>query len=267
MKVFVLGSSGMLGTYVYKYFYQIGYDVVSVTRAELNAASANSMDILGLGITAGDVVINCMGLIKQRSGTTDLAFILVNSVFPRVVSNVCESVGAYFIHVTTDCVFDGLVGDYIESSPHTALDIYGRSKSLGEPENATVIRTSIIGEELANKLSLIEWVKSQAGKVVNGFTNHFWNGVTCLEFAKLCEIIINTDNFWLGVKHIHSPEVVNKYELIELISSAYGLGVVVVPFSTPTSCNRSLNSERESIVLPTPTLKEQLVELRSFNLS
>jgi hypothetical protein len=97
-----------------------------------------------------------------------------------------------------NCVFNGAEGGYVESSPHTAMDIYGRSKSLGESESATIIRTSIIGEELSNKLSLVEWVKSQAGKSVNGYLNHFWNGITCLQFAKICDYMLKNDLFWKG---------------------------------------------------------------------
>ena len=266
MRVFVLGSSGMLGCYVYKYLNQEGYNVVSVNRDSLDASLSNYYDVKQLGIAQGDVVINCMGLISHRKDLDDVVFLLVNSVFPRLVANVCESVGANFIQVSTDCVFTGNEGGYVESSPHLAMDIYGRSKSLGEPDNATIIRTSIIGEELRNKLSLVEWVKSQEGKTVNGYLNHFWNGVTCLQFAKICDYIIKNDLFWKDVKHIHSPNKISKFGLILAISHIYELGVEVEEFKTPKKCDRSLKSERTDVLIETPDLYDQIKEMKDFKI-
>lgn len=266
MRVFILGSSGMLGRYVDTYFRQQRYDVCSVNRDELNAAEATYLSILSLGIGPGDVVINCVGVISHRKNIDATEFLLVNSVFPRLVANVCESAGANFIQVSTDCVYTGLEGGYVESSLHTAMDIYGRSKSLGEPENATVIRTSIIGEELRNKLSLLEWVKSNTGKTVNGFINHFWNGITCLQFAKTCDYIIKNNMFWRGVKHIYSPNKISKFGLILAISNTYNLGVKVKEFKTPEKCDRTLKSERIDVDIKVPHLYEQLEEMKYFNI-
>lgn len=266
MNVFVLGSTGMLGGYVYKYLNQEGYNVVSVTRDKLDASLPNYYEVQQLGIKEGDIVINCIGAISHRKNTSKAQFLLVNSVFPRIVADVCEDIGAHFIQVTTDCVFTGDEGGYIESSPHTAMDIYGRSKSLGEPESATIIRTSIIGEELSNKLSLVEWVKSQAGKTVNGYLNHFWNGITCLQFAKICDYIIKNDLFWKGVKHVFSPNKISKFGLILSISHIYGLAVTVKEFKTPEKCDRSLKSERTDIVIETPNLYTQIEEMKKFNI-
>ena len=267
MRVFILGSSGMLGRYVDSYLRQVGYSVVSVTRAELSASRTSYFNVMSLGMERGDVVINCMGVIKQREDRDATEFILVNSVFPRMVANVCEVVEARFIHITTDCVFTGEEGGYVESSPHLAMDVYGRSKSLGEPENATIIRTSIIGEELFNKLSLVEWVKANAGKTLNGFINHFWNGITCLQFAKVCDHIIKNKLFWRGVKHVHSPNKISKFGLILAISNIYDLGVNVKEFKTSEKCDRSLKSERTDVIIEVPHLYEQLKEMKNFNIN
>jgi dTDP-4-dehydrorhamnose reductase/intein/homing endonuclease len=165
-----------------------------------------------------------------------------------------------------NCVFNGAEGGYVESSPHTAMDIYGRSKSLGESESATIIRTSIIGEELSNKLSLVEWVKSQAGKSVNGYLNHFWNGITCLQFAKICDYMLKNDLFWKGVKHIHSPNKISKFGLILAISNIYELGVEVKEFKTPEKCDRSLKSERTNVLIEVPGLYDQIKEMKEFKI-
>lgn len=266
MKIYVLGSSGMLGNYVYKYFSASGYNTTGITREHLDASKLKYSELFGLGVVEGDVVINCIGVIKQRGATTDTEFLLVNSLFPRMAAQMCEVVGANFIHMTTDCVFDGSTGDYTESSSHSATDIYGKSKSLGEPEEATVVRTSIIGEEKVNKFSLVEWVKGKSGCTVNGFVNHFWNGVTCLQLAKVFEHIIKHKLFWQGTKHIYSPNKISKYELVSMLSDIYDLGITVNKYKAPEDCDRALSSERSSIALTLPSIYQQIEDMKAFSL-
>lgn len=196
MRVIVLGKNGMLGRYVYKYLGK-KYDVIGTTRKQLDVLDFKRELLCSPNFRNGDVVINCIGLIKQRNDITRAEYIAANSLFPNTVADYCASNGLKFIQISTDCVYDGIKGSYNEESEHNATDLYGISKSLGEPENATVIRTSIIGEEVKNKLSLLEWVKSNSGKDINGFTNHIWNGITCLQFAKVCDEII--ENIFFGV--------------------------------------------------------------------
>lgn len=266
MKIFVFGSTGMLGTYVTKYFSLKDYEVIPISRKKVDINKVTERILLGSTINKDDVVINCAGLIKQRVGTTEYDFIKVNTVFPHMLAKTCESKGAKLIHVSTDCVFDGLTGGYNEGNLHNATDIYGRSKSLGEPSSATVIRTSIIGEERNNFLSLLEWVKSNKNGTVNGFTNHMWNGMTCLKFAELCECIIRNNLFWSSVKHVFSPKVVNKYELVSLISDIYDLNITVIPTEAPNVCDRSLTSVREDILITMEALEVQLQKMLDFRI-
>ena len=100
---------------------------------------------------------------------------------------------------------------------HTATDIYGTTKSLGESQKSTIIRTSIIGEELTGQNSLLEWIKSNKNKTINGFANHYWNGVTCLTLSKIIKSIIDKKDYWTGVRHIFSPNTVTKYDLCKYI--------------------------------------------------
>lgn len=264
MKIFVLGYTGMLGRYVYTYFKLKSYNVIGLSRKDLDAANIQREDLNSLLLTKDSVIINCMGVINSRNGISDLEFIQVNSVFPHLLSNMCEEIGSKFIHVTTDCFVEGTKGNYNESFISDAKDIYGKTKSLGEPRNATVIRTSIIGEELNNKRSLLEWVKSNRGKEVLGYTNHVWNGMTCLQFAKICKYIIDNKLFWLGVKHLYSPEAITKYELVKLISKIYDLNIKVISHETETVCDRTLTSIRNEIMIDIPSLETQLIEMKSF---
>lgn len=266
--IYVLGSTGMLGRYVHSYLQAADFDVTPVARDTLDATKSQAIIfkvLYALGVGKDDVVINCMGVIKQRGRVSDATFLLVNSVFPHILSDYCEQRGANLIHVTTDCVFSGGKGDYAEWDVHDAKDIYGKSKSAGEPTNATVIRTSIIGEELHNKNSLLEWVRSMEGGEINGYTNHIWNGVTCLQFAKICELIINKDLYWEGVKHVYSYETYNKYDLVKLIRDTYALDLTVKPVVTELSCDRSLSTMYD-LLFDLPTLAEQLEETKLYNL-
>ena len=268
MKIFVLGHTGMLGRYVSSYFMTKGFDVIGLDRNDINAMNSNESQLRAIlfhkGMRENDVVINCMGLIKQKKEVTDLEFILVNSVFPRVLANVCESEKSRLIHITTDCVFSGLRGLYDEDDIHDPTDMYGKSKSFGEPLNCTVVRTSIIGEELKGKLSFIEWVKSNQDKTVNGFDNWVWNGITCLQFAKVCEEIIEKNLWWQGVRHIFTPEPIVKSNLVELVSQIYKLNVAVNHMQAPEKSDRSLSTIYTDIPIMIPTLETQLYHLYDY---
>jgi dTDP-4-dehydrorhamnose reductase len=266
VKIFIFGSTGMLGTYVTKYFSTKGYEVVPVSRKNIDISKVTDSILMNSTISRGDVVINCAGLIKQRAGTTEYDFIKINSMFPHMLSMMCETKGAKLIHISTDCVFDGVWGGYNENDEHNATDIYGRSKSLGEPSDATVIRTSIIGEEKTNFLSLLEWVKANKDSTVNGFTNHYWNGITCLKFAEVCEHIIKNNLFWSSVKHIFSPNIFSKYELVKMISDVYDLNINVIPVECQNKCDRSLTTIRRSIIIPIEDLETQLHIMKEFKI-
>ena len=153
---------------------------------------------------------------------------------------------------------------YSEIDAYDVSDVYGMSKALGEPANCTVIRTSIIGEEVGQKRSLVEWVKNSANKTVAGFTNHYWNGMTCLQFAKICNELITQKMYWEGIRHLFSNSV-TKMELVQLISQEYDLNVTVEPKEASFICNRTLKSVyflAESFGLP--SLAQQIKQMKEF---
>jgi len=266
MRIILFGSNGMLGSYLKKYLND--RQVVSLTRSDIDISTSsgseiNSYLINTIRLSKSDVIINAAGVIKQREyNVKDM--ITVNSLFPHILSDIKKQIGCEVVHVTTDCVFSGNVGKYIESDQHDCLDDYGKSKSLGEPTDITVIRTSIIGEEGSNKKSLIEWVKSNKGKIVSGYENHLWNGVTCLELSKFIEYIIDSNLYWDGVKHIFS-NTVSKYELVSMINEIYKLDMVVNKVDTPNNCFRNLSSVSDCSYI-FKNLYEQIKELREFEI-
>lgn len=266
-KLFIFGSNGMLGQYLKNYL-QDYYKVITVNRKDLDASKTDKEKIKSLlkskNFNENDVVLNCVGTIKPRVdelGT--LNAILVNSVFPHILSESVLELNGKMIHFTTDCVYDGFDGNYIELNSHNITDVYGRTKSLGEPNNITVIRTSIIGEELDNKRSLVEWIKSNKNGEINGFNNHYWNGVTCLQLAKICHNIIKSDSFWVGVRHIFS-NILSKYDLLELINSIYDLNIKVNEVASNQKIDRTLNTTYQKIEVP--YLRQQIREMKDFKL-
>lgn len=265
MKVYVFGFTGMLGRYVYTYLKSKNYDAVGISRETIDASVFNEQQLKSAlsykGFRKGDIVINCMGTIKPQVDKLGVVTaIKVNSLFPHYLANICEQEGYKMIHITTDCVFGCNGEKNTEELPHDCTDVYGKTKSLGEPNNCTVVRSSIIGEEVGQSRSLIEWVKSMENKSANGYTNHYWNGVTCLQMAKVFEIIISSNKYWIGVRHIFSPEIVNKYELVQMISDIHGLNVHLTPVEAPTKCDRSLSTIYTDTDIYIPPLKEQIEE-------
>lgn len=267
-RIVVLGSTGMLGHKVFEHFSNLeGYEVFGSYRNKSVAPDKNSFAFDAESpdwskIPECDYVLNCIGVIKPFMKDNTIGAIKINSLFPWVLSEWCENNNTRLIHITTDCVFSGNDGSYTEESLHDCLDDYGKSKSLGEPTNCMVIRTSIIGEEIHKNASLIAWAKTQKGKSVNGFLNHHWNGVTTLEYAKVCQQVIEKGLYEVGLHHVHSPQPVNKFELLQIISDRFELELDVNPFETANSCDRSLSSTGELInKLQISTIKEQIRDL------
>jgi dTDP-4-dehydrorhamnose reductase len=269
MKIFVFGKTGMLGRYVYTYLKEKSYNVVGVGRKEVNASdSTNSLQkFIQDNMSKGDVVVNCMGTIKPRVDELgDINAIKVNSIFPRELANLCEQYGVKLIHPTTDCVYTGSKGDYNENDPYDVSDVYGMTKALGEPSNCTVVRTSIIGEEVGQGRSLVEWIKGNKGGNTNGYLNHYWNGVTCLQFGKIVETMIEKDLFWTGIKHLHSNKV-DKYELSSIINKHFNLGITITPMEVSTSVDRSMTTIYEDNLkqFNIPNLDIQIREMYDFH--
>ena len=263
--IFIFGSNGMLGRYINLYLSLTNkYKIITLDRTKYDVIKDNSNKLKEI-LTPNSIVINCIGIIPQTNRNNTKEYLKVNSIFPNMLSVLCNELNIKIIHITTDCVFSGKKGNYTELDEHDETNMYGISKSLGEPENCTVIRTSIIGEELKSNKSLLEWVRSNKNKEINGYSNHYWNGVTCLQLAKIIEEIITKDLYWIGVKHIFSPNNLSKYELSNLINVIYNLNIKINKHNTENNINKTLSSIHNNI-FNIPELKYQIQELFQFKL-
>lgn len=278
MKIAVLGATGMLGAAVSKYMIEhYGVEnVVFSARQDAPPALIGSEKWIQLSLPLEneyslckipndvDYVINCIGIIKpmvEKVGMVNTIY--ANAIFPHVLAEYCNRHDIRLIQITTDCVYSGKKGMYIESDPHDVSDVYGRTKSLGEPvDKSMVLRTSIIGQEITKAASLVEWVKSNRGGEVNGFTDHLWNGVTTRMFAKCCAHIMDQDLWAPELYHIFSPNIVDKCELVSMISDQLDLGIKVNPVRAPQSIDRTLDTTLNLCeALYIPDLHKQMEEL------
>lgn len=223
-KIAVLGVGGMLGRAVHDLFLKQDYNLLGVTRKELDAEFATKKDVAIL-LRGCDYVINCIGVIKPYIHGDDpvevARAVRVNALFPYILAGATESIGAKVIQIATDCVYDGTRGRYAESDQHNASDVYGKTKSLGEisAPHFLNLRTSIIGREEKNFLSLLEWfLRQPRGAEIKGFRNHYWNGVTVDAFSKICLGIVSS-SWWLsGVQHLVPNDSVSKAQLLFLFA-------------------------------------------------
>lgn len=215
-----------------------------------------------------DVVVNCVGLIKQLESAKDpIPAIQVNALLPHRLLSVCRVAGARLIHISTDCVFDGQKGSYREADSSNAYDLYGRSKYLGEiadAEDAITLRTSIIGHELGSRNGLVEWFLHEQG-TVKGFKEAYFSGLPTVELAHLVRDLVIPRADLHGLYHV-SVDRISKFELLTLVSQSYGVGKEIVPDSA-LRIDRSLNSDRfrAATGYTPPSWRDLVTAMRDFH--
>lgn len=240
-KVLVLGGTGMLGQGVLKAFSNSKFEVVVSKRSKTGDsaylgnpsvifdASSSPLEELDNILSEGDFIINCIGIIKPHIKDDDKTqrriALEINGLFPDKLADFSEKRGIKVIQIATDCVYSGIEGKYDEDSSFDALDVYGKTKSLGEvPSNSMMhLRVSIIGTEAGRSTSLWEWVRNQPRSAqINGFTDHEWNGITTYHFGRIARGIIESGLFKPGVFHVVPTGEVSKFELVSEIAKASG---------------------------------------------
>jgi dTDP-4-dehydrorhamnose reductase len=192
-----------------------------------------------------DAVVNCVGVVKQLAGAKDpVESIAINALFPHVLARACAARAARLIHVSTDCVFDGTRGGYREADRPDAVDLYGRSKALGETvgPGCLPMRTSIIGRELGGTAGLVEWFLSRRGGTADGYAGAVFSGFTTGVLADLILRVLSQHPTLEGLYHV-SADPIDKLTLLTLLDRAFGAGVAITPRSEPR-IDRSLDSTR-----------------------
>lgn len=261
MKIMVLGVTGMLGNAMFRVM-SGSTDLAVYGTARSESARRHFPDNLSSKIIVGtdvenndslvrtfaavrpDVVVNCVGLVKQLMDANDpLQAVPINTLLPHRLAALCLATSARLVHISTDCVFSGAKGNYLETDFPDAYDLYGRSKLLGEVDypHAITLRTSIIGHELSGNRSLINWFLAQQG-TVKGFTRAIFSGLPTVELATVVRDIVLPRKDLHGLYHV-SAKPINKYDLLQLVAKTYGKNIEIIP-SESLVIDRSLNSDR-----------------------
>jgi dTDP-4-dehydrorhamnose reductase len=283
VKILVLGASGMLGNAMLRVLAEAdAHDVYATARsgavrrhfaptlAERIIASVDVENADALARLFDEVrpqaVINCIGLVKQLAAAADpLQALPINALLPHRLARLCGLVGARLVHVSTDCVFDGSKGNYRESDPSDAEDLYGKSKYLGEvayPHTIT-LRTSIIGRELDGAHGLVGWFLAQNGKV-RGYTKAVFSGLPTVELSRIVRDVVLPRPELSGLYHVAAAPIA-KYELLRLVAAAYGKAIEIEP-DDRVVIDRSLDATRfrEATGYVAPPWPELVARMRDF---
>lgn len=235
LKILVLGSHGMIGSGLIRYLQEMGYQVNALSRSQFEVFAMDSLNIIADKLTKNaqfieaDWVINCIGIVKQYEILYDHKHIeYMNGIFPQFLSEIIKGWNKKLLHISSDCVFSGSTGNYDETIKPDALDVYGKSKALGEviSDTSLVVRTSTIGIENGSTHGLLSWYSSQI-MPVEGYKNVIYSGVS------LRELCVSIHHLWdLGVdKGLYnvSGEPISKFDLLSLL---YMLAIGPKPIPT-----------------------------------
>ena len=239
MRIAVLGATGMLGHKVYQICKE-RFETWAIGRMSYNSISKYNLfsrdryiggidarDMGGItrafAVVKPDVVVNCIGIIKQSPLASDpITSLEVNALFPHRLSVLCQAIGARLIHIKARCVFSGNKGMYTEDDIADAVDLYGRSKYLGEVAGSSsclTLRTSIIGRELGSRNGLLEWFLANRGKTVKGYSLAIFSGFTTVALARIIADVIDKCTYLDGLWQV-SSDPISKYELLCMINRA-----------------------------------------------
>lgn len=270
--VVILGCTGMLGSMMLDFFVRSHeFDIIAICRnhkdgkllknkypkvdfRKLDVEKASLKGMMDVTRDA-DWLINAIGITKPYIHDDNpeevQKAILVNSFFPHLLASVAKNTDSKVIQIATDCVYSGQKGQYVETDHHDALDVYGKTKSLGEVFGDRIyhLRCSIIGPQLKEHNSLMDWLLCQPkGAEVSGFTNHKWNGITTLHFAKICLGIIKKGADLPYIQHIVPADSINKSGLLKTIAREFRCNDIVInEIEAPTAVDRTLLTENAKL--------------------
>jgi dTDP-4-dehydrorhamnose reductase len=258
MKILILGGSGMLGHKLWQVLsrthecfvtFRKSFDAYRAFGIFDERRSVCHVDVLRHDVlervfasVSPQVVVNAVGIVKQLKEATDpLRSLEINAALPHRLALLCRRAGARLIHVSTDCVFSGERGCYIESDVTDARDLYGRTKALGEVtcDGCLTLRTSMVGRELETSHGLVEWFLGQRGGTVKGFSRAIFSGLVTAELARIIDRLICEQRDFSGLYHLAALPI-SKYELLCRVRDRLSVPVTIIPDDS-VSCDRSLN--------------------------
>jgi dTDP-4-dehydrorhamnose reductase len=299
-KVLILGGSGMLGSMTVDLFSRdSSLDVTATVRSGRIKENSNAYltgvnwELFETGdfidnsrnyehLRNFDYIINCIGITKPYCNDNNPREIMnaieVNSLFPNLLAQMLLDSDTRILQIATDCVYSGKKGNYTETDKHDALDVYGKTKSLGESkyENIYNLRCSIIGPEFDRRAFLIEWFLNQPqNAVLNGYANHDWNGLTTLHFAKICLGIVKNDIDLPNLLHIIPTGTISKYEMLKCFADVFHRkDIDINKFEAPEKIDRTISTVyknknmdlwKAAGYVSIPTVKDLISEMAAYD--
>lgn len=266
-KILILGSTGMLGHQVVHYFSRLkNYQVMDIAfrsklRDETIVLDVTNKTELEDIVTKlkPDFIVNCIGVLIHGSINVENA-IYLNAYLPQQLKTISKNIGAKLIHISTDCVFSGKKGGYIETDVRDGKGVYARTKILGEviDDLNVTLRTSIVGPELKPKgEGLFHWFMHQS-ESVNGFTESYWSGVTTIELSRFIEYAIN--HGLTGLYHVTNGRAISKYELLKLFGKYTKKDIEIIPVSGK-KVNKSFIDTRNLVDYSVPSYEVMIEEM------
>ena len=271
MRILVLGAAGMAGHMITLYLLEKGYDVVGLARRPLSFSPYIVQDVLDTQalknvVSQGeyDVIINCIGVLNQFVDRNIAKGIYINSYLPHFLVDCVKDTKTKIIHLSTDCVFSGDKGSYLEKQDTDSKSLYGKSKALGEiNENGHLtIRTSIVGPDINKEgIGLLNWFLTSTN-TVKGYDKVIWTGVTTLTLAKAIEALMFQEVD--GLIHLVNNTSISKYDLLHLFNSLRYKGMIEIKNDSSIYCNKSLVSTRTDYEFQVPSYEQMVDELKEW---
>lgn len=262
MKILILGANGMAGHMIMKYLLSKNFSVSGVNRDQIDFSYKDQIDKLHLN--SFDFVLNCVGILVQEANAFPHKALLINSWLPKYLEYMLKDCNTRLVHLSTDCVFDGKKGGYLESDLPNETNMYGTSKSLGEINNQkdVTLRTSIIGPETKKEgTGLMHWFVNKSPDMVDGWENAIWNGITTLQLAKCVEKYFEKP--YCGIIHVvEKKNKITKYNLLRKINSIFDLKKTINKVNASKNIDKSLVNSK--IKFEIPNYDTQLIELKEF---
>lgn len=267
-KILVVGSKGMAGHIIRQLLIESNlFTIVDISRDGESFKSTYTFDLTDLKrlesvleIENPDLIVNCVGVLNREADSNPERSIFINSFIPHFLSGRCKRL----IQISTDCVFNGRKGNYVEIDPKDGFGFYSESKSLGEVTQSPhlTIRTSIVGPELkSNGSGLLNWFFDQVGQI-NGYSNALWSGVTTLQLAKFIVDLVDKPEI-TGLIHYTNNTKLSKLNLLELFSLIFKKKIEIIPFED-YHVDKSFLNTRTDADFVIPDYETMIIELCDF---
>ncbi len=274
-KILILGSAGMAGHVIKSYLqsYPLQFEIHDVARSNKYTTPNYLLDVTDfagveelINQLQPHCIINCIGILnKTAEENPDLA-ILINAYLPHFLESITKNTVTKIIHISTDCVFSGKKGAYIETDFKDGIGYYAQTKAIGEINNAKdlTIRTSIIGPELnASGIGLLHWFLLQKSPI-KGYSKAYWSGVTTFELAKFIYGVLNSHFEMCGLVHLTNNSKIDKFSLLQIFKTAFNKNDLLIEEYDNYTIDKSLLNTNTSYQIIVPTYKMMIDEMKNY---